>query len=94
MNPTRNVTATFSEEMDPASIGGTTFELRNAAGTPIPAAVSYDAANRRATLNPNGNLAAATRYTATLRGGATEPRVKDLAGNPMATTRTWSFTTR
>ena len=29
----------------------------------------------------------------TLRGGTTDPRVKDLAGNALATTFTWTFTT-
>jgi hypothetical protein len=56
--------------------------------------VVYNASTRRATLNPSGNLAARTRYTATVRGGATDPRVKDLAGNPLAGNVTWSFTTR
>jgi hypothetical protein len=40
------------------------------------------------------NLAARTRFTATVRGGATDPRVKDLAGNSLAGSVTWSFTTR
>ena len=32
-------------------------------------------------------------YTAILRGGSTDPRVKDLAGNALAADYTWSFTT-
>ena len=90
-----NLSVTFSEAIDPSTINSTTFELRNASTNALVAAtVSYDAATRRATLNPSGNLAARTRFTATVRGGATDPRVKDLAGNPLAASLTWSFTTR
>jgi hypothetical protein len=90
-----NVVATFSEAIDPSTISSSTFELRNATTNAlIFATVAYDPATRRATLNPSGNLAAGTRFTATVRGGATDPRVKDLAGNPLAANRTWSFTTR
>jgi hypothetical protein len=90
-----NVTATFSEAMDPATINTTTFELRTATTNALVAAtVTYDATTRRAILNPNLNLAATTRYTATVKGGSTDPRVKDAAGNALAANRTWSFTTR
>jgi hypothetical protein len=84
-----NVTATFSEAVQ--AVSGTTFTLRNAGtGAAVTAAVSYDGATRTATLNPGANLAAGTRYTATLTGGATA--IRDLANNPLATT-SWSFTT-
>ena len=91
---TANVTATFSEAMDPATVITSTVELRNPANQLIPATVSYDAATRRVTLGPSSMLAALTLYTVNVRGGASDPRVKDLAGNPMASTRTWTFTTR
>src|SRR6185312_12030633 len=79
---TANVTATFSEAMDPASISGTTFELRNAAAVLVPALVSYNVSTRVATLNPNATLAASSTYTLRVRGGT--GGVKDLAGNPLA----------
>ena len=86
---------TFSEAIDPATVNSTTYELRNATTNALVAGtVSYDAATRRAILDPSGNLATRTRYTATVRGGATDPRIKDLAGNPLAASLTWSFTTR
>src|SRR3954470_23195970 len=70
--------------------GGTTVTLRNAGtGASVPAAVTYDAGTRVATLNPTADLAARTRYTATVTGGN---GVRDLAGNPL-TTVTWTFTT-
>ena len=66
---------TFSEAIDPSTINSTTFELRNASTNALVlAAVVYNAATRRATLNPSGNLAARTRFTATVRGGATDRR--------------------
>ncbi|WP_298231779.1 N,N-dimethylformamidase beta subunit family domain-containing protein [uncultured Azohydromonas sp.] len=90
---TSSITATFSEAVDPATVGSSTFELRSAGGTLVPATVTYNAASRTATLTPGASLAASTAYTATVRGGGTDPRVKDLAGNALASSATWSFTT-
>ncbi|NML18574.1 DUF4082 domain-containing protein, partial [Azohydromonas caseinilytica] len=87
------VTATFSDALDPASVNASTFELRNAANAVVAASLSYDAATRTATLTPSAGLAPSTTYTATLRGGASDPRIKDLAGNPLASSVSWSFTT-
>jgi methionine-rich copper-binding protein CopC len=84
------VTASFSEALDPTSINGTTFELRDAGGALVSAAVTYDAASRVATLNPTPTLSAGAAYTATIKGGTTG--VKDVAGNPLAANSTWSFT--
>jgi YVTN family beta-propeller protein len=86
------VTATFSEPMSAASIDTTSVELRNGA-TPVASTVSYNATTRVVTLTPSALLAASTTYTVTIRGGATDPRVKDVAGNAMAANSTWSFTT-
>ncbi len=88
-----NVTATFSEAMTAATINPTTFELRDPANVLVPATVTYDAVTRTATLNPTASLAYSTTYTATVRGGATGPRVKDLAGNALASSFIWSFAT-
>ncbi|GAA2721565.1 peroxidase family protein [Cellulomonas aerilata] len=84
-----NVTATFSEAVQ--GVSGTSFTLRAAgAAADVPAAVTYDAATRVATLNPTADLAAGTQYTATLTGGAAA--IRDLTNSPLATT-TWTFTT-
>ena len=104
IDPNAAVTATFSEAMDPNTIsssttgegGGSslgTFELRDPSNNLVGAAVTYDAATRTAKLQPNAALLVSTRYTATIKGGATDPRVKDLAGNALAANMTWSFTT-
>ncbi len=91
VSQTGNVTVTFNEAMDAATIGSATFELRDAANALVAAVVSYDAATRVATLNPTPTLAAQAVYTATVRGGGTG--VKDAAGNPLAADSPWSFTT-
>jgi subtilisin family serine protease len=83
-----NVTVAFSTAVQ--GVAGSTFVLRNASGTAVPAAVSYDAATRTATLNPEGLLAASQKYTATLTGGASA--IRDAAGTPFVT-GSWSFTT-
>ena len=59
----------------------------------MPATVSYDVASRIATLDPTGLLSSATSYTALIKGGATDPRAKDVAGNALANDVTWTFST-
>jgi hypothetical protein len=85
---TANIAAVFSEPVQ--GVTATTATLRSSAGTAIAAVATYDATTRRLTLNPNSTLAARTVYTVTLTGGTAA--IRDLAGNPLATTR-WSFTT-
>ncbi len=88
-----NVTAAFSEDMDPATLTTSTVTLTKAGSTtPVQAAVSYDEATKTVTLdpfpdNPTQKLARRTTYTAKIEGA------KDLAGNPLAAT-TWSFKTK
>ncbi len=76
-----NVTATFSEP-----VGSVAMSLSGPGGV-LPAVVSYDAASRTATLNPNNDLAASTSYTATVSSAT------DASGNPLAAPVTWTFTT-
>ena len=89
---TANATATFSEAMDASTVTSSTVTLTAAgSSTPVPATVTYDASTRTVTLDPNASLSAQVQYTARVRGGATG--ATDLAGNPLATDRTWTFTT-
>jgi hypothetical protein len=82
-----NVSATFSEAMDPASVNTSTFTLSEGTGTtPLAGAVSLNVSGTTATLNPTADLKAGTSYTARVAGA------KDLAGNAVAP-RTWTFTT-
>jgi WD40 repeat protein len=87
------VTAEFSQGMDASSIDSSTFELRDAGNALVPATVTYIASTQTAMLTPDVPLAASTLYTATVRGGTTDPRVKNLSGNSLAADSSWSFTT-
>ena len=65
------------------TITGSTFRLRDPAGTLVPAAVDLrrgDAGRRRST--PSADLADSTRYTATVSGG--DRRRTDRPGNTLA----------
>jgi hypothetical protein len=91
-----NVEATFSEAMDPATLTTGTFtlarqDLLGLLSTPVSATVTYDAASKKATLNPDANLQVGATYTAIVKGGSSG--AKDAAGNPLAADKIWSFTT-
>ena len=79
------ITATFTEAMDPLTITATTFRLKLGV-VDIPGAVAYF--NTTATLLPSAPLGLGATYTATIDTTAT-----DLAGNHLATSYSWSFTT-
>jgi hypothetical protein len=93
VSPKTNVTAAFSEAMDGGTLSGRTFSLRKkGAAAEVTARVAYDAATRRAVLNPADGLRSGTTYVATVEAGSGGP--KDLAGNALAAEKTWSFTVR
>ena len=73
------VSATFDEAIDEATL---VFTLDSVAGT-----VAYDSATKTATFTPAANLDYEVTYTASIQAS-------DLAGNPMAEAKVWSFTTR
>lgn len=81
-----NVTAHFSEAMNPLTLTTSTFTLKQGLVS-IPGAVTYSGVT--ATFNPANPLPPNKTITATLTTGA-----KDLAGNALATNYTWSFATR
>jgi hypothetical protein len=94
VSDTTVVTVTFSEGMDLATISTSTIELRaSPSGTLVPAVIGYSSSTRTATLSPTSSLSVLTTYTLTVRGGTTDPRVKDAFGNALAATLTSSFTT-
>jgi hypothetical protein len=85
------VTATFSEDVDAATVTASSFTVRNSDGTAVRAAITYNAAGRSATLTPTAPLAPASAYTVAVAGGTAG--VADVAGNRLATDRTWGFST-
>jgi len=76
------VSVTFSEAMVAATITTSSFTLDSVAGS-----VSYDSGTYTATFTPT-SLSYSTTYTATLSTAIT-----DVAGNPLASAYSWSFTT-
>ena len=82
------VTASFSEAMDPLSVTVSSFTLACPLGTAISGTVGYAVSGNIATLTPNSNLPASTTCTATI-----STAVRDVAGNALASSYSWSFTT-
>jgi O-glycosyl hydrolase len=82
------VTATFSEAMNASTITSSTFTLTPQGGTPVGAAVSYNAATFTATLTPNAPLAPSTMYTAAVTTGAMA-----ATGSAIANVNSLTFTT-
>lgn len=84
------VGATFSEVMDPLTITNANFTLKEAvSGAAVAGTMGYAGVN--ALFTPLSNLTPDTRYTVTVKGGASG--VKDLAGNAMASDFVISWTT-
>jgi hypothetical protein len=97
----KEVTATFSQPMDPATINSSpagtqlTFTLKQTAGNDVPGTVAMnagnamDAANIQATFTPTASaLTPNTSYTATVTTSA-----KAAGGTAMASPVSWTFTT-
>ena len=82
-----NISATFSQPMDPATLTTATFTLKS--GTPsvlVAGTVSY--ANSRAVFNPTNLLASETVFTAEITTGA-----ESVTGVGLANPRIWTFST-
>ncbi|MHB8381666.1 MAG: Ig-like domain-containing protein [Candidatus Binataceae bacterium] len=84
----QKIIATFSGAMDSTTIIGSTFTLTGPGTTPVTGAVTYSFVGATAAFTPASALTAGVLYTATITTGA-----KDLAGNPIASAFTWTFTT-
>ena len=92
------ISATFTENMAPATINGSSFTLTCAALCVSPAGtVSYSTGSRTAIFTPAAALAANTTYTARVTQAATDIAGNALAGNqgplPGASDYVWTFTT-
>ncbi|MFC3851286.1 ice-binding family protein [Salinispirillum marinum] len=82
----RNITASFSEVLNPQTITSSSFTLQDANDATVAGDVSY--LGTTATFNPTNDLAANTEYTATLTTG-----MQDLSANALAANSVWTFTT-
>ncbi len=98
VGPAANVSAFFSEAMRVGSINTNAIKLYKAGTTtPLAAAVSYDAATKKATLNPNANLQRGAKYKAVVSAGAKDVAGNALDQNPSVTgnqSKVWFFTVR
>jgi hypothetical protein len=88
VDPGAAIMVTFTEDVDPATIGGNSLQLFSS-GVPVEAGVSYDRWTRSAVLAPAMPLKSGTKYTAIIVAGA-----GDKAGNTLQNGQSWSFTTR
>ncbi len=86
VGPDAQLSARFSEALDPGTVNSQTFTLSTAGGAPIDATVSHS--GQSAELRPTLPLAPDTAYVATLSA-----IIADLAGNTLGTDYTWSFRT-
>ena len=92
--PDIHPTATFSKDIDPATINSNTFKLLDQVTgqqvEPLPlSGVVYDEPTKVATFIPANALENDRRYGATITSG-----VRDKSGNVLAQDHTWHFTTR
>jgi hypothetical protein len=84
------ISATFSEPMSSPTINENTFTIRRAddESTMIKGALSLSPDSKTAIFDPDQDFSPNTKYIAEISTGA-----KDLAGNALASTKRWSFTT-
>ncbi len=81
----KQVSATFNEAMEPASIHSGTFFLKQGSSL-VPGTITYS--GNTATFTPSGPLSADATYTGTITTGA-----KDPSGNAMVADYVWTFHT-
>jgi hypothetical protein len=82
------LSVTFSEAMDTATVNELSFSVAAANEAPIMATVSLDSASNIAILTPSNDFSATTVYTAKITRD-----VKSALGIPLANEHIWSFTT-
>ncbi len=82
------ITASFSEPMDESTITTSTFIVTGPSLVPLTGTVTYLATSNTARFTPTSSLALGASYAATITTGA-----KDVAGNALAASHVWSFTT-
>jgi len=88
-SPGAELTATFSEALDPATVTDDSFTVvAEATGNAVAGKVTYDPATHRARLRPEKALLPLVAYRATITADVT-----DLVGNPMSKDHEWSFQT-
>lgn len=82
------LSATFSEQMDPATISTDTFALTGPGGVGLGGVVTFDEGTHTASFDPDANLVFGTTYAGRISAAAS-----DLAGNSMVEDYVWIFST-
>ncbi len=77
-------TATFNEAVQLSTIS---FIVKTSSGSSVPGSISYSSTTNTATFTPTAALKYNTSYMVTVSGA------KDMAGDPMSGSTSWSFTT-
>lgn len=87
---TANVEATFSNSMNPKTLRSANFYLVNErTGAEVRATYRYDAAKRKAILDPVRGLSRGATYTANVFSGPYGART--AKGDPILASKTWTF---
>ena len=88
VNPTDTISATFSKDLNAATINSpaTSFTITPQGGSPIAGTVAYDSGAKKATFTPSSPLIQGTTYTA-----AISTAVTDSAGNHLVQSYSWTF---
>ena len=84
-------TVTFSEALNASTVSSSTAFLHDANNVVVPTTVAYNSATKTVTLTPTSALVNSMTYTIVVKGGSAG--LKDLAGNPLVSDATSSFTT-
>lgn len=85
-----SVNVIVSEDLQPSSVGPASIAVVDVAtANAVAGSVGYDAVARRPTFTPQSAWAPGAQYRVTLAAGS----IADLAGNPLATLVSWTFTT-
>ena len=88
-NSGKNITATFSEAMDPATFTAASFRLAPTGDAAlVPASVSYNSNTNVATLTTSSALTPNTNYSAVIQGPVTNG-----AKTPLGCSYAWNFKT-
>jgi hypothetical protein len=80
-------TVTFSESMDPNTLGGNIY-VKKSGGATVAASYLYNVASKTFTVNPNADLDPSTDYQIVVKAA-----VEDVAGNTMGADYVVGFTT-
>jgi hypothetical protein len=87
VNRLGNITATFSETLNAATVDATSFSVVDGNGRDVSGSVSLDAGTNTATFTPDAPLSLISSYTVTLSTAIT-----DTAANALASAEVWTFT--